>query len=149
VVKVYLDGELKKNVPVNLKIKIFDKVVVCTRNISREEVISFSDLALGKREISKINGIPLTNIEEAIGKVVKNRIKAQTVITKEMMQNPIIIRRRSIVNIILPFNNLHIATKGIAKKDGRKGEYILVQNIDTKKELYGEVIAPRTVKIGF
>jgi len=149
IVQVYLDGEKIKELPVNLSIRMFDKVLIAQRSIGREEFLSLENITIERREISQVTGTPIKDIKETINMVAKNRIRAQSVVTKEMLQKPILIERGGIVNIIFSSGNLHVSAKGIAQKKGRLGDVIVVKNLDSQKELLGEVLSSGIVRIDF
>lgn len=147
-VKVFIDGSLKKSIPVTMRVRIFDEVVVINKALNKEEVINESDLSIEKREVSNVKGGVFENISDVVGKVAKIRIKAQSILRDGMVQSPLMIKRNELVKVKLSLKNLEITSRAIARQDGREGDFIAVKNIDnTKKEFYGLVIGPGVVRV--
>lgn len=148
-VKIFVDGSLKKSIPVSMRVRVFDEVVVVNRALSKEERIDPSCVSLEKREVSGLRGGVFSDINEVVGKVAKRRIKAQRILCDNMVQSPLMIKRNELVKVVLSMKNLKITSRAIARQDGREGDFIAVRNIDNpdKKDFHGLVIGPGLVRV--
>lgn len=148
-VKIFIDGSLKKSIPVSMRVRVFDDVLVATRTLEKEEVIDPSCVSIEKREVSALKGGVITDINDVVGKVAKRRIKAQRVLCDNMLQKALMIKRNELVKVELSMKNLKISSRAIARQDGREGEFITVRNTDSpdKKDFQGLVIGPGLVRV--
>lgn len=148
-VKIFVDGSLKKSVPVSMRVRVFEEVVVVTRALNKEDMIDPSCIRIEKREVSNLRGGVITDINTVVGQVAKRRIKAQRILCDNMLQAPRLIKRNELVKVELMLKNLKITSRALARQDGRKGEHIAVRSLDNpkKKDFYALVTAPGVVRV--
>ena len=144
-----INDAYKKKIWVGVEIEVLTDVVVSSKRLNRYRIASKEDLRLEKRDMARVPRNVITKLEEVVGKRIKRRIDVGSIITADLLDLPPVIRRGDMVTITVETDILKITTLGEARKNGLEGEMIKVLNIASRKEVYGIVMDPKTVKIEF
>jgi len=144
-----VNGKLQRKLWVTAKIEVLTEVVVTKRPLGRYQVITKSDVELKKMDLAGLSPNFISNIQEVVGKRVKNRVSSKVILTTDLVEIPPLVRPGDIVKIIAESDNLRITTLGEVREKGHRGERIKVRNIDSKKEIYARVVDADTVKVDF
>ena len=148
VVRIYLDEKQYHKIPMYFTIRRYEDIVVASRKINRNDILTANDICIKRIETTNMPGFTtIDSVEPLLGKRILYTIPVGKPITQNMVDDPAVIKKGEIVKILVKIGNLSILTKGVAKEDGYRGRAIKVMNLDTKKELYGEVKDDCTVKI--
>ncbi|MBE7548146.1 hypothetical protein KsCSTR_39670 [Candidatus Kuenenia stuttgartiensis] len=148
VVRIYLDEKQYHKIPMYFTIRRYEEIVVANRKINRNDILTTKDICIKRIETTSMPGFTtIDSVEPLLGKRVLYTIPPGKPLTQNMVDDPAVIKKGELVKILVKIGNLSILTKGVAKEDGYKGRAIKVMNLDTKKELYGEVQDDCTVKI--
>ena len=130
-----------------VQIKAFGPAVVSKRALMRGSIIVAKDLAVSTRELSDaLNGY-YTAIEDVAGMELRFNLAGGSIIGPRSLKPQFLVKRGDIITILAETNGLQIRVKGTALMDGFKGQSIRIKNTRSKRELQGEVVASRTVKI--
>ncbi len=128
---------LIKRVQVPVRIKIYRKVLVANRSILRGETITGENCSLETREItSNIDPNSLTD-ENCFGKIAKHNLVRGTIITNDLIQDKLAIRRGDKVRIVILSGCIQISTTGVALNDANAGETVRVRRDGSNKFLTG------------
>ena len=146
-VKVYIDGKIYQTIPLTLKINIFKQVLVSSRRIAPDHIFEEKDVRREKREIGSLSGEPVFSLSDILGKRALRAIPPHTIIERDMIGPPLLVRDGDLVTIIKEEGNVEVSAKGKALEKGEKGALIKVLNIDSQKKLQARIIGPRLVKI--
>lgn len=87
--------------------------------------------------------------EDVIGKALRRDVPANTVITDQVLENQVVMRRGDVVTILAESSALVVRTKGRTVDQGRIGDKIRVKNIASGKEVIAKVISSDAVKVDF
>jgi flagella basal body P-ring formation protein FlgA len=142
-----VNEQFEKRLPVIARVEVIDNVVVSSNLISRGQIIQKSDLELRTLELSKINGQPLTDIDDMLGKRASRHIYPQKVILESDVEIPPVLKRGDNVKIVVFLSNIVATARGVVRESGRIGDKVKVVNIDSKKTLYATIIDKNTVRI--
>lgn len=146
----FYDGEIFcREVPVRVKMEVAMDVVVGAKPLSRDTVLSADDLRVVKRWFNRAPQNILTDPEEAIGKNLVASVRLNGEITKMMLKTPRIVRRGSLVKILVESDALVISTMGMSEDNGSRGEIIRVKNLSSNKIVYAKVIDQALVRVDF
>jgi flagellar basal body P-ring formation protein FlgA len=96
----------------------------------------------------RLAGYPAST-EDVIGKALKRDVAANTVITDQVLENQVVMRRGDIVTIVAESNKLVVSAKGKTVDQGRIGDKIRVKNIASGKEVTAKVISADAVRVDF
>lgn len=96
----------------------------------------------------RMAGYP-ASAEDVIGKALKRDVPANTVITDQVLENQVVMKRGDIVTIIAESNALVVRAKGRTVDQGRMGDKIRVKNIASGKEVIAKVVSSDVVRVDF
>lgn len=147
VVQFYVNGKLQKKVWTTVTIEMLVNVVVAKNPLRRHKPIDEDDIELQLMDLAELPRNVITDPQELIGKRTRQSIGSKTVLRTDLIELPPLINRGDVVVIIAESEGLRITALGKAKRRGRLGERIPVENFDSKKVLHALVIDSRTVKV--
>ncbi len=144
-----VDGEVQKKVRSNATIEMMVEVVIAKKPLQKHKAITEDDVVLHKMDLANLPGNVFMDLEAVLGKRTRRAIGSNTVLRTDLIELPPIIQRGDIVVVVAESNGLRITALGKAKRKGRLGDRIPVENFDSKKILHAEIVDSRTVKIEF
>ncbi len=104
---------------------------------------------MGRKNISRISSKILTDINRALGLMVKHTIKSDTCLKEWMLGKSPIVTKGDMVTILAESNGLRVTVPGKVLMKGYLGELVKIQNLMSKREIYAKVINNSTVKVDF
>jgi len=145
-VDIIQSGKFVKTINFNTIISIYRNVVVSSKFIMKNQVVSDDDISVEKRDVTYIpdNIIIEKNMvlfNQATTAIPKNSIFLLTMIKKVPM-----IKRGSLIKIVGVVNSVKIDTSGVALQDGNLNDIIKVKNSDFKKVIDAVVLSSSEVK---
>lgn len=146
-VGVFCDGKLFRSIPVNVRVKTYEYMIIAANAIPRGKVITEDDIILTIDETTTFNKNLIRDKNLAIGKEAKIAIRADSPIFENNLQSPVIIKRGDLVNIKVKRGSVIVSCKGTAKNDGRLGDTIKVRRIDKPIDYIAVVVSSTTVEI--
>ena len=129
------------------KIEIYVKIAVATQNIPKDTLFDSNNVELIEKDRASLATGYFTSLQPLTQMVAKRAIMAGNIITPNLAQAEIIIRRGDQVMIGARSNNLKVEMMGIAKADGGIGEHIDVMNSSSKRTIEATVVAPGKVEV--
>ena len=90
-----------------------------------------------------------SRLDDIVGRTLKKDVAAGTVITYSMLDDPVVIQKGEIVNIVAENKKLMVQAKGKAMEKGRVGDSIRVKNTLSEKEIFGKVVDDNTILVKF
>ncbi len=146
---IRVNDRLERNVPVKVEVEALREVVVATRSLDRGEVISLRDVALQKRDLSKLSGRICYTIDEAFGQRARLGIRANTPLRADYLEKVPLVKSGQLVTIILENKVLRLTSNGKVRSAGAEGDTVMVQNMASLKEIPARVVDANTVKVDF
>lgn len=141
---VTIDGEVFGRFPAPMYVRREAEVVVAKRRVPPGSKVGFDDLALEKREITRLGGDVALDIEQVAGLVVTGGLApGQAVLRRDLKQTPVV-RRGAMVTVRVVTGSLAIEAVCRALEEGAPGERILFENVESKKTFHAVVIDSRT-----
>jgi flagella basal body P-ring formation protein FlgA len=134
---------------VNAEVSLLRKVLVATRPIRRKEPISPDALSLEIISQTQSSQHYLDSPDDLLGKRASRPIGQSVPITAEMVEEAPIILRGDPVMLVVETDDMRIATSGRAKEDGFLGRPLAVITEEGGKTVYGTVMSPSTIIVGF
>ncbi|MBW2710127.1 MAG: flagellar basal body P-ring formation protein FlgA, partial [Deltaproteobacteria bacterium] len=145
-----VNGNFQKRILVTADIEVLAEVVVAKRPLRRHRRITEDDIEIRERNLADLPSNVILDYEEVLGKRAKRNVSANTVLRPDLIEFPPLVKRGDVVVIIAESSGLRITALGVVKqREGRRGERIRIENIDSKKSLYGRVLDAKTVKVDF
>ncbi len=144
-----VDGKEEGKMRMSGDLHLYDNVVCAGRDLARNTVLSANDLQIESRDISGWRQNFLIDPEEAVGKQLKNSLKAGTVLLDRFLIAPVLVKRGDQVVILAQSDRFRITALGEAKTAGGKGEMIRVKNLMSRKLLLARVKDSGLVEVRF
>ncbi len=148
-VNFYVDGKPRKKIWVSVSLGVMKEVLVTRRLLGRYQPITQDDITLKKVDIATLSSDVILGYENILGKRTKRKIRVGTVLRETLIELPPLIKPGDLVTLVAESAGMKITTHGVAKKKGRKGEMIMVVNLDSKKRINAQVVDANTVKVDF
>jgi flagellar basal body P-ring formation protein FlgA len=146
---IRVDGELKRTLRLNSKAKFFKEVLKSARQLKKGSVITPEDLTLVQVDALRVGKRAFNDPEEVIGLMTVRDIRKGHILKLNMVKKPAVVKRGDRVLILAKMGAMKITAPGVVREKGFKGSMIRVQNIQSKKEVYGRVIDSNTIEVNF
>ncbi len=123
------------------------EVVMPTRPLTKGETLASADVALERRPREGLSADTLSDIQAAIGKVVRRPMLPGQPIRATDVQRNEVIGRGDLVTMTYETPGLVVSMRGRANEAGGVGDVIAVQNIQSKRVLQATVTGPGRVTV--
>ncbi len=143
------DGRVIRNVPLRLEVEALADVVVATRQIDHGSVISLSDLSVQKRDLGSAAGRPVRTPADAAGRRARTTFKPGQALRSDQLEKIPLIKSGQAVTIVAENEAIRVTVSGRARGAGAEGDTIMVQNLNSQKEMPARVINATTVQVTF
>ena len=145
-----VNGLFQKRILAMADVSVLTEVVVVRKSIARYHRITENDIELREKDLSRTRSHIITDPEEVLGKRAKRSIATGTILRPDLIEYPPLVKRGDVVLMVAKSAGLRITALGIVdQREGRRGERIRVENMDSKKSIYGRVVDAKTVEIDF
>ena len=148
-VRFYDHGYLVREETVRLVMELVREVVVSDKVLNKDRIIKSDDVHIVKKWFRRIPLNTVSSIEEVVGKRMSASIRPNTEITRNMLKEPIMIKRGNMVKIVLDTGPMQIAALGLSEEDGMQGAIIRVKNMSSKRTIYARVLGESLVGVEF
>ena len=138
-----------RNISVRIDVEALADTVVTLHQIEQGTTIMAADLLLQKREITQNSSRASRKIEEIAGKRARSTIKANQPVRSDQVEKVPLIKSGQMVTIIAENSVMRVSVAGKARSSGAEGDIIMVQNLNSLKEIPARVISATTVQIAF
>lgn len=138
-----------KNVQVPFRVFVKKKLFVLKIAGKKDEAINKGDILIKETYMNGKEVEYPASLEDLAGKILKRDVPANTIITYQMLTEPVAVQRGEIVNIVAENKKLLLLLKGKMIDKGRIGDMVRVKNISSGKEIVGRVTAHNVVSIDF
>jgi len=138
-----------QNIPVRVEVEALADAVVTLREIAHGERITTADLVLQKREITPNSSRVSRKIEEIAGKRARTTLKANQTIRPDQVEKVPLVKSGQMVTIVAENGVIKISVAGKARNSGAEGDTVIVQNLNSLKEIPARVISATTVQVAF
>ncbi len=142
-------GRTTRSATVNFHVNPLQDTVVTIRELGRRAVITAGDVRIERRAQSRLPANAVHDLNEVVGREVTRPLAPGEVVTALAVMAPLIIRRGSVVSVVVEGANFKIVARGVAAEDGAQGAPIRVLNAASRREVVGRVEDERTVRIPF
>jgi flagella basal body P-ring formation protein FlgA len=138
------------DVPVWARVRIIANTtrVVATANIPTGEPIQKTQVRLESCEDSLLDEATARSLDEVIGYLPKNVLRAFVPIRKTQLAAPPDVAKGELVEVQVFADAAHLAMKGKAQSEGFKGSTILVRNLSSGKDFRARVVGKNQVIVG-
>jgi len=148
-VSFFQEGRLVQKLRVRVRVEIQGFVVAARTGLRRHQEIGENDVDLIKKNLSLLPPDVVTDLKNAVGKRLTLSVNGQEVLRSSMVEIPPLVKKGDRVILVIDHSYFKITTFGEVKEDGRRGEWIKLVNISSKKEVHGRVVDAHTVQVEF
>ncbi|MCC5795516.1 MAG: flagellar basal body P-ring formation protein FlgA [Chromatiales bacterium] len=133
------------HVPVNLTVT--RPVLVATRAIGRDEILTPGDLELTELDTTQLPYGFLDAPQQAAGRQLRRPVTAGTVIHPGLLEAPLLIRRGQDVTLEARTGGITVRMAGRARSDGIDGQVIQVENLSSGRTVQAIVRSARVAEV--
>ncbi len=148
-VEVLVDDHRCGRLIVSAWVSRLQEVVCLQRPVSRGAVLTAADLRLESRDLSRLTGQPILQLQTAEGMRVRRSLQAGDYLKQEFVENPPLISKGDRIRLVAASGRLRVSTIGIARSEAGCGAQITVENPASGKTVVGTVVDASTVAIHF
>lgn len=131
---------------ISADIEVWVDVVLTSRAMKDHQVIGENDVYIGRKDLAGLPPGYIYDSKDAVGKRLKRFVGANRPLTIDILEEPPLFRRGDKVFIVAESETLKVMAVGAATEDGYRGRPVKVVNIQSRKEVFGEVIDGGTVR---
>jgi len=140
------DGQPAATVSLRFAVKVWQNVVVASRNIAAFEQLTPDSLRVERWDISRLTGY-FTDGEKIIGLQTRRGLAAGTPVCESYLQKPLLVKQGSAVIILCQVGDIIVTANGQALQSGCQGGMIRVQNLNSNKVVNAQVVDAATVQV--
>ncbi|MFW1676700.1 flagellar basal body P-ring formation chaperone FlgA [Pontibacter sp. JAM-7] len=128
------------------EVYLYAPVVITRKSLPRNSALSAANVMLKEADITNQSSY-FSDIATLNGWSTKRSLAAETVLTADMLKQPVAIQRNDAVLIEAKRQHVSIRVPGTALEDGAVGEQIRVRNDQSGIEIKGIITAPGQVRV--
>ncbi|BHH83393.1 flagellar basal body P-ring formation chaperone FlgA [Desulforhopalus sp. 52FAK] len=141
-----VDGRVVKNMSIKGKVEARANIITAAIPVKKGTILSDRHLQQTVMDISEIKD-PGFSIDEFIGKKIKRSLRAGSPINVSIVESLPIVFKGQKVKIVVQSGPMLLTATGLAHTDGKKNEFIRVQNLNSSKVVFGRVTGPGVVEV--
>lgn len=117
----------------------YKQVYQTQTNLTRGHILTRQDVALVRKNVSRLRQGYFTNIEPLLGMEVQRRLRQNQVLEPAYVRAPLLVKRGDTIPIIARNSQFSIRMKAKALMNGAKGDRIRVKNTSSNRIVEGVV----------
>jgi flagella basal body P-ring formation protein FlgA len=125
---------------VTLFLRRFAPVLRLLAPAEKDEALRSSQVVSVEAEITELDAEPVRTVSELEGRVAARPLPAGRILTRDMLEFPVLVHRGDEVRVIYRRGGLEIVARAIAHRPGRQGDRIPVLNPDTQRVLNADIL---------
>ncbi len=122
-------------------------IVMATRAIARGERLAAADVRLAVPEVFPAGADTLSDLENVIGREVKRSLSANSPVSADDIQSPVVVRKRDVVTVYVRSPGIRIRTTARATEDGALGDLITVESLTERNTFFARVSGAQQVEV--
>lgn len=123
------------------------EVAALIQPMRRGAVVKPEDLTVVKLARSRVPARAILDGEELVGLAARSGIRANTPITRNNFERPLLIPRGDKVTLTYRLGGMKLSTRGQAMDDGAKGDVIDIMNLESRRIVSAVVISRGQVHV--
>jgi len=138
-----------RNSSMRVEVEALADMVVTLRQLDHGTIITSKDIAIQKRDIALAGGRFSRSMDELVGKRARITLKANAAVRADQVEKVPLVTSGQMVTIVAENEIMKITVAGRARNAGAEGDTIMVQNLNSLKEIPAQVINATTVQVAF
>ena len=143
------DGQVLRRGVVTVQVETRAPMWVTRRPLRRGEHIRAEDLEQVEGDQRSLRGARVLEPAEAVGRRTRRAIGPGKPLRAHWVEEVPLVHRGKRVRLLFRSGSLRIEAAGEAKEDGGVGDHVRVRNLESRRELVGEVGADGAVHVAF
>ena len=132
--KVSHEGRLIKKISVSALVKVFEDVVFTKEYVKKGVVVKENDLEIRNIDVTNYQRPLVKRKKDLVGKVFKRTMPENRMIYHSYIDEPYLVEKGKRVKLKASIGSVGwVYTYAIARENGKKGDIIRAQNVDSKK----------------
>lgn len=148
-IRVEFDDGKHRLLHMNATISAYQVVVKIRKATRRGQVLTGDDVEMDRVKTTQPVFDAISQVEDAIGFEISQNLESGRPLTFGMLKKPYIVKRGDHILLVMDKGPMKITVPGIAREQGYKGSTIPVENSQSKKVVYGEILDEKTVRVSF
>ncbi len=148
-VALYSGERLMKRSVVSPYVRETMRVVSAGRNLARGAILSTSDVRTVDVDAARVPNDAIADADSVVGLRAKRSLRKGQVLRDSAIEGVPVVERGDRVTLVLESGRLTIQAVGRAQEAGTIGDWIRVENLDSKRELSGRVDREGRVHVAF
>ncbi|MFY1667382.1 flagellar basal body P-ring formation chaperone FlgA [Pseudomonas sp. Pseu.R1] len=146
-VKLRCEGSSPWTVFVPAQVHLFRNVVTVVRPMKRDAIVTEGDVALRERDVSLLGQGFLDSLDQAVGQKLVRPTVIDQILTPVHLEQPQMVRKGDQVVISARSGSMSVRMPGEALSDGGFNEQIRVKNLNSKRVIKANIVAPGQVEV--
>jgi flagella basal body P-ring formation protein FlgA len=146
-VGVRCEGESPWKLYVPVNIEVIEQVATLKQGVARNSELSATDIVMQEMDVSGLNRSYYSSKQAVLGKFVKSSLKGGTVIKPRHLENPLAVKKGTMVTILADLGGIQVRMKGKAMKSGSVGDWIAVENVSSARQIEGRILQDGVVEV--
>ncbi len=146
---INVDGVFRKGLWMTAHIKSYADVVKARRAIQPGVVLTEEDVKVERGLVDSSHHRYAVRLGEVIGFKTTRNFRAGTPVDLRYLVRTPLVKRGDRVLIVAKKGPMRITTPGIVREKGFRGTIVSVENVESKKVVYGEVVNSSLVEVKF
>lgn len=138
-VGIYNGDKLSQSIPIPIKVRTFEEMVVASHPLSIGTLITVEDIKIITEESTMYNNDIIKDISLVIGKETKRLVRAEKPLRMDDLIVPNVVKRGDPITIEVTKGGITILCKGIARQNGHIGDTIQVTRLNERTILFGVI----------
>jgi len=153
-VTVSVDGQAPVVCPVTLDVRHYESVVTTARPIPQGRTLQREDVYLNRWDVTGMSDYS-TRLESVVGTVASRPLSALQLVKGTDVSGAggktgdIVVRRQARVDMVCRIGDLRVSARGEALQEGRVGDLIRLQNVESRAVVRGRVISAEEVEVEY
>jgi flagella basal body P-ring formation protein FlgA len=122
-------------------------VVVAAVALPRGTTIHPQNVRIERVDALNKHDEAIQSLEEVIGRETVRSIPAGTVIQREFIRQPLLVRRGAVISVHARGPGIRVTTSALARDDGSLGDHIAVESTEGRKRFFARVIGPQEAEV--
>ena len=144
---VRCNAEKKWSIFTSAVIKVYEIVIILSRPVQRGDIITRQHLAIEKKDVSKLRGDFITQVEQIENKQAARQMQKGAILGLKSFIEPKLIKRGDKIIITSMQPTFSIRMNGVAMMDGTKGQRIRIKNENSGRIINAMVIEAGLVAV--
>lgn len=146
-VRVHCPGPSPWSIYVSARVTVFDQVLVAARQLTRGDTLTADDIEPARRDLSELSYGYMSNPKEAVGMVVRRRIRPGEALRPNQLTRPNLVERGETVTLTAESGGVQVRMSGKALNDAARGEVVQVRNTVSRRVVEGVVVGRGQVRV--